>query len=256
VRKSQSAPAYPIQSVGHALALIDLFSERRRLTITEIARELEVAPSTASRLVAMLEHYGYAAHERDSKAYVVGTKIRDAGLTAIRELDIRPQTRPYLEAIAAETGETTQIGILQGQTVVFLDCVEGFHHLRVSSRVGTLLPAHSLSTGKALLAELSRDDLLALYPREALQRITPRTIANRTDLLRDLAAVKKRGYAIAVSESTIDIATVAVSIRDAAGRVRCAVSIAAPSSRVKAENVEKLVGTLRRSAKAIGATLF
>jgi len=256
VRKSEATPAYPIQSVAHALDLIDLISEKRRLTITEIAKRLGVALSTASRLVAMLEQYGYAARDQDSKAYVVGGKIRDAGLAAVRELDIRPQTRPYLEMLAAETGETTQIGVLQGQTVVFLDCVEGYHHLRVSSRVGSLLPAHSLSTGKALLAELSRDDLIALYPREELQRLTPRTIANRTNLLRDLAAVRKRGFATSFSESTIDISTLAVSIKDAAGRVRCAVSIAAPTSRFKSENVGKLAGSLRRSAKAIGASLF
>ena len=255
MRKSGTV-AYPIQSVGHALALLDLFAERRRLSITDIAKLLAVAPSTASRLVAMLEHHAYVARDRDSKAYVIGDKLRDIGLAAIRELDIRPQTRPYLETLSAETGETTQVGILQGQTVIFLDCVEGYHNLRVSSRVGSLLPAHSLSTGKALLAELSLDDLLALYPRERLQALTPRTISNRTHLLREVALVKKRGYATAFSESDIDISTLAVSIHDAIGRVRCAVSIAAPSSRLKRENADELAISLRRTAKAIGASLF
>ncbi len=255
MRKSGTV-AYPIQSVGHALTLLDLFSERRRLAIGDIAKLLAVSPSTASRLVAMLEHHAYVARDPDSKAYVIGGKLRDVGLDAIRELDIRPQTRPYLENLSAETGETTQVGILQGQTVIFLDCVEGYHNLRVSSRVGALLPAHSLSTGKALLAELPQDDLLALYPRERLPAVTPRTIATRTQLLRELALVKKRGYATSFSESDADVSTVAASIHDAVGRVRCAISIAAPSSRLKRENVDALSISLHRTAKAIGASLF
>jgi IclR family acetate operon transcriptional repressor len=253
---SATMPAYPIQSVDHALVLLDLFAERRRLTIGDIAKALGVAPSTASRLVAMLQSHGYVAREVDSRAYIVGQKLRDVGLAAVRELDIRPQTRPYLEALSADTGETVQVGILQGQTIVFLDCVEGWHSLRVSSRVGELLPAHSLSTGKALLAELTPQDFLALYPREQLQRVTRRTTTSRSHLQRELALVAKRGYATSFSESVDDISTVAVSVRDVHGRARCAVSIAAPASRLTSKNVEKYATMVRRAGRAIGAGLL
>jgi DNA-binding IclR family transcriptional regulator len=251
-----TVPAYPIQSVDHALVLLDLFAERRRLTVGEVAKHLGVAPSTATRLVAMLQSHGYVAREADSRAYIVGTKLRDVGIAAVRELDIRPQTRPYLEALSADTGETVQVGILQGQTIVFLDCVEGWHSLRVASRVGELLPAHSLSTGKALLAELTPQEFLALYPREELGRVTRRTTTSRSHLQRELALVAKRGYATAFSESAEDISTVAVSIRDVIGRVRCALSIAAPGSRLTSKNVEKYATMLRRTGRAMAASLL
>ena len=236
--KKSGAPAYPIQSVEHALVLLALFSERRRLSVGAIAKELSVAPSTASRLVAMLEHHGYV------------------GLAAVRELDIRPQTRPYLEALSAETGETIQMGILQGQYVIFLDCVEGHHNLRVGSRVGSLLPAHSLSSGKVLLAELPPDDFALLYPRDRLEQLTPQTIASTAKLGRALIDVRKRGYAASFSESEPGISTVAVSIRDIAGRTRCAISLAAPDTRLTSKTAERFAKILRRSAKAISATLL
>jgi DNA-binding IclR family transcriptional regulator len=254
--RSADAPAYPIQSVDHALGLLDLFAERRRLTIGAIASQLAVAPSTASRLVAMLQARGYVAREPDSRAYVVGTKLREIGLAAVRELDIRPQVHPYLEALSADTGETVQIGVLQGQTVVFLDCVEGWHSLRVTSRVGELLPAHSLATGKALLAELTTQDFLELYPREKLQAITRHTMTSRSSLQRELAVVAKRGYATAYCESDDDISTVAVSIRDVVGRVRCGLSIAAPASRLTFKNAEKFAALARKAGSAIAASLF
>lgn len=255
-RKTDQLPAYPIQAVEHALVLLELFSQRHRLSVTEAAKALGVAASTASRLVAMLRHHGYVEIEQGSRAYVVGNKFRELGVAVVRELDIRPQIRPYLETLAAETGETIQAGTLQGQHVIFLDCVEGYRSLRVSSTVGAILPAHCLSTGKALLAELSRDDLLTLYPREELQRVTKRSIGTRTQLLRHLAIVQKQGFATAFSESDMDIATVAVAVKDVVGRVRCAIGFAAPSSRLREGNVKPLAAILRRSATAIGSSLF
>jgi DNA-binding IclR family transcriptional regulator len=254
--KKSGAPAYPIQSVEHALVLLALFAERRRLSVGAVAKELRVAPSTASRLVAMLEHHGYVRREADSRDYVLGARLRDIGLAAVRELDIRPQTRPYLEALSAETGETVQVGILQGQYVIFLDCVEGRHNLRVSSRIGSLLPAHSLSSGKVLLAELSPDDLATLYPTDRLQQVTPQTIGSRAKLQRALIDVRKLGYAAAFSESEVGVSTVAVSIRDMAGRTRCAISVAAPEARLTAKNAAAFAKVLRRSARAISATLL
>jgi DNA-binding IclR family transcriptional regulator len=254
--RTAAAPAYPIQSVDHALELLDLFAERRRLTTGEIAKHLAVAPSTASRLVAMLQARGYVERESDSRAYVVGTKLRAVGLAAVRELDIRPQVHPYLESLSADTGETVQIGILQGQTVVFLDCVEGWHSLRVTSRVGELLPAHSLATGKVLLAELTTQDFLELYPREKLKAVTRRTMTSRSSLQRELAVVAKRGYATAYSESADDISTVAVSIRDVVGRVRCGLSIAAPASRLTPKNADKFAALVLQAGSAIAASLF
>jgi IclR family transcriptional regulator, acetate operon repressor len=254
--KKSDCPAHPIQSVENALMLLELFSERRRLSIGAIATHIGIAPSSASRLVSMLEHHGYVRREEDSRDYILGARLRDLGLNAVRELDIRPQTRPYLEVLAAETGETIQMGILQGQYVIFIDCIEGHHNLRVSSRVGSLLPAHCLSTGKALLADALPDDVKALYPREHLQQLTPKTISSATKLRRTLDDVRRRGYASSFSESEIGVSTVAVSIRDVAGRTRCALSLAAPESRLTAKNAEMYAKMLRRSAKAIAATLL
>jgi IclR family acetate operon transcriptional repressor len=249
-------PTYFLQSVDHALALLELFSEQRRLTLTEISKSLGIALSTASRLVAMLQYHGYVARDDGSRAYVIGDKLRNVAVAAFRELDLRPQIRPHLEALSSETGETIQSGTLQGRTVVFLDSVEGHRDVRVASRVGSLNPAHSLSTGKALLAELSHDELLVLYPSDILERVTPRTLGTRTQLIRELAAVRSRGYATAFSESAIDISTISVAIKDNIGRVRCAIGFATPSARMKGKASEKLAALLRESASTLRMQLF
>lgn len=256
VKKSASSPAYPIESVGHALTLLRLFAERHRMRIAEIAAELAVAPSTASRLVAMLEQHGFVERDVKSPAYVVGTELRRLGIAAVSEVDVRAQVHPYLEALAEETGESAQFGILQEAMVVFLDCVEGGQYLRVSSRVGTVRPAHSLATGKALLAELSRDELLALYPRERLEDAGESAIKTRSQLERELAVVRSRGYATLLRENAADVYAVAAVVRDVGQRVRGAISLAAPHTRMKDRYVAKMTAALLRSAKAISGTLL
>jgi IclR family acetate operon transcriptional repressor len=256
MRISSKTPAYPIQSVEHALSLIDLFAEKRRLTVGGISKIINVAPSTATRLVAMLQAFGYVERQADSRAYVIGNKLRDVGLEAVRELDVRVQMRPFLEVLSAETGETVSVGILLGQTVVFLDCIEGRHRSHVSSRVGELLPAHSLSTGKALLAELTCEDFLALYPRETLSAVTPRTMTTRSLVQNDLAQITRRGYATAFRESDEELSAIAVSVRDVIGRTRFAVSIAAPASRLTPKSLEKYAGLVQAAGRAMAEALL
>jgi DNA-binding IclR family transcriptional regulator len=89
-----------------------------------------------------------------------------------------------------------------------------------------------------------------------LQQLTPQTIASGAKLGRALNDVRKRGYAASFSESEPGISTVAVSIRDMAGRTRCAISLAAPDTRLNAKNAEGFAKLLRRTAKAISATLL
>jgi DNA-binding IclR family transcriptional regulator len=248
-------PAYPIRSVDHALIVLDLFAQRQRASINQIAREIGVSPSTASRLVAMLVLHGYVERDESSRAYVIGPKLHDIGIRAIREREIREQARPHIEAIAAETGETTQLAVLAGQTIVFLDGVEGRHPQHVASYAGPQMPAHSMASGKALLAELPPGELLALYPTDALPHVTAKTVRTREQLLRDLRGVKLRGYATSRGEARPGVSVVAVPVRDALGHVRASLGIAAPAAKVNERIEQRFAGLLVRTAGAIGKTL-
>jgi DNA-binding IclR family transcriptional regulator len=157
MRKSLDGPAQALHSVDNALRLLSLFAEVRRLRITEVVSALGVSPATASRLVAMLEAHGYVQKDTKTRGYVVGRRLGQIGYAAVQEYDVGAQVAPWLESLAAETGETAQFGVLQGSTVVFVGCVEGRQQQRIASRVGVLLPAHALSTGKMLLATLPPD---------------------------------------------------------------------------------------------------
>ncbi len=251
MRKAVDGPAYIMQSVDHALRLIDLFRERKRLRVMDIVNALHVAPATASRLVAMLEMYGYVQKDARSAGYVLGELLRHNGGSEIPDSDLYNRVQPCLEVLAAETGETAQFGVLHGSTVVFVGCVEGRHQLRISSHIGVLLPAHALSSGKVLLSGLPAEQLAALYPNERLNRVTDRTIVSRRQFFAELDRVRRDGFATSNGESEDDIYAVAVAITDAIGRARGALSVAAPLSRSGNRRRHHFVRMLRSSAKEL-----
>ena len=255
MKKARSKPTYVMQSVDHALQLLIYFAEHHRLRVSEIAGLLGVAPATSSRLVTMLEMHGFVQADDKTRGYVVGPRLRSIGFTAVEEFGIQSQVRPSLETLAAETGETAQFGTLQGATVVFSDCVEGPRNLRVTSRIGALFPAHTMATGKVLLAGLPTEELRGLYPRERLVKITARTVSSRSDLFAELEGIRRTAIAVANGESEDGIYVLAVAVSDALGRTRGALSVGGPTSRMTDRGIAVMKRVLRREAKELSARL-
>jgi len=248
-------PAYPIESVDNALSLLLLLRERRALTVSEAGRELGVAASTAHRLLAMLQYRGFVAQDPATKAYSLGPVLAELGLAAVRGMDIRAEARPVMERLVAEVGETVHLGVLRGTEVLFLDSVESARALRVADRTGMTLPAHASAVGKALLSGLPTEQIAILYPEPDLPSYRPNTITRREDLERALATVRERGYATNADESEAGVSGVAAPIRDSAGRVRAALTVSAPASRLSEDQVAAIAPATIRAANEIGSRL-
>ena len=159
--ESETGPAYPIASVNNALLLLLLFREQPRVRLTDACKYLGVAHSTAHRLLAMLAHHGFVQQEPVTRAYVAGPALVEVGLAVVGSLNVREQARPAMEELAAETGETVHLGVLEGNQVRYVDAVESERALRVVARTGTLVPAHCTSLGKALLAQMTDQQVAA-----------------------------------------------------------------------------------------------
>ncbi|HZV50647.1 MAG TPA: IclR family transcriptional regulator [Candidatus Dormibacteraeota bacterium] len=240
-----------LSSVGHAVRTLLLLRERQTVRVSEVAEALGVARSTAHRVLSTLCHYGFVVQARNRGAYRPGPQLVEVGLAALRGVDVRRVARPHLEALSAELRETVSLIIVQGDRSWFLDSVESMEPLRVTTRTGQAKPAHCTSGGKVLLAELGRESLRRLYPRERLPTVTARSIASRTELEAELEAVRERGYATNFEESEIGLSGVGVLIRDPEGRPLAAVAVAAPSSRLTDDRVARFARAARETAARI-----
>lgn len=248
-------PAYRLSSVDHALELLLLFRSRPALRVSEVADQLDVARSTAHRLLNMLVHRQFAVQDPATRAYRPGPRLVEIGLAAVGALDVRTRMRPYLAEIAARTGETCSLLVLEGDMVHFIDSIESQQTVRVGSRFDSRMPAHATSAGKAMLAVLSTDEVLASYPNEKLVAVTERTVATRTALLAELARVRAAGYAVNFEESETGLAAIGMAVLDTDGRPAAGVTVAGPMQRMAPGYVHAIVRELRGTVAAASAEL-
>jgi IclR family transcriptional regulator, acetate operon repressor len=228
---ASDTPLYPIASVDNALRLLAMLRDRPSIRVSDAARELAVANSTAHRLLAMLAHHDFV-RQGPGREYRAGPALLDIGLSAVRQFDVRAVCHPLLVELSGATEETVHCGLLEAATIRYVDAVESSRVLRVAGRTGMALPAHCSAAGKALLARLEPADLRRRYPSERLPTVTPRSIGTYGRLVRALGRVRRVGYAVNRSESEDGVAAVAVVVDDELGRPLAALSCAAPIARM------------------------
>ena len=248
-------PNYPIESVDNALRLLMIVAKHGEIRVSQAGAELGTAVSTAHRLLAMLQYHGLVYQHPVTKTYRLGQTMVQIGLSAVRDMSIRTQARPFLESLWEEVDETVHLAIPQGKRVLYVDSIESRRSLCVTSRVGTLMWAHCTSAGKAYLARESEERLLALYPTIELPELASNSITSRTRLFTELEKIRERGYAMSSDESEEGVGSVAVAIPGPSGRAVACVSIAAPLTRLSDERRRDVAMVTKRCAEQITAAL-
>ena len=220
-----------LSSVDNALRLIELIGERRVVRVAEAAEVLDVARSTAHRLLTALRDRGFVLQDRPNGAYRTGPVLNEIGLAAIGRVDLRRVARPILENLRDATQETVSLLLLEGRDVRFIDCVEGSRSVRVGTRTGIVLPANCTAGGKAILAALAPADLARRYTGHELTARTPASVADWPALEAELAEIRRDGYAINHEEGERGVSAVATALRDLTGAPLAGIAVVAPASR-------------------------
>ncbi|WP_313812822.1 IclR family transcriptional regulator [Glutamicibacter sp.] len=225
-------PAYPIESVDNALALIELLRDFGAIRLSDAALQLGISRSTAHRLMAMLVYRGFA--EQDSKQrYIPGPSlgVAPAGISWTAEL--RTRVLPHLQKLNKEIDETVNLMVLAGTQVRFLASVQGSRPLRVGDRQGEVMPASATSAGKAMLAQLDAQSVEDLYAREARINQTPFSQTWFLALANELKTARKMGFALNLEESEAGINALGVVIRDRWNHGIAGISVSIPPSRFR-----------------------
>ncbi len=243
---AQKGDPYRVESVDRAMHLLELLAERGTLSVTDAASELEVAASTAHRLLTTMTHRGFV-EQGEKRLYHPGPKLTGQRTDGNQLRRIVRTMRPHLESLAHRLDDTVHLVILTGPDVRFLDGVEGTQWLRVSLRIGSRTPAFTTSGGKAILADLGDASLPALYPT-GLPPWRNEKQATLTEFRRELATVRNRGYAVNFGESDPDVVAVGVCI---AREPSLALSVAVARDRFDGNVEKRLAQELRATAASI-----
>lgn len=249
----KNKPPYALESVDNALRALQALRDQGRLRVSDVAAELNIARSTAHRLLSMLVYRDFAIRSEDH-SYLPGPALSAPPLRGEPAQRLRQALRPHMEALCERLSETVSLMVRIGTQTRFLYTAESAQLLRVGDRQGTVLPAWKTSGGKALLAELSDEQVTDLFRAKHGGAPFPGiTDKEMRMLITDLRSVRKKGFAENIEETESGVCAVGVCVRDAGGEAIAALSVAAPSVRYTPERAGVFVRELTTAVARIAA---
>lgn len=231
-----------IKSLARGLKLMELLAlAENGAGITELARELDIDKSSASRLVQTLANYGFAEQDPDTRRYRLGPRVVTLSRYMLTRMPLRDEAKPYLRRLMERTGEGAHLAILSQGGVLYVDQVESPATLRATTGVGTVAPLHCTALGKALLAFDPNARL-----SEELESFTPRTITSQETLRAHLDQTRRQGYAVDDEEYEYGVRCVAVPVFDFRGKTVGAIGVSGPAGRISLERLPELALVIKQ----------
>lgn len=248
-RKKPASSKDASQTLARGLRLLQAIADGGEgAAVRELARNAALPRSIVQRLLYTLEAEGFLERHPSQVGYRLAIKLWGLGCAAVRRLSVRDVARPYLEDLAARTSEMTKLGVLDGGDVVYIDRVECPLAVRAYVPIGGRAPAHSVATGKAILAFLPPERIFASGPHG-------RDGAERKLLQPEFEQIRRRGYAVNRGEWEQAVGAIAAPVFDSQADVVASIGIILPSHRLTAAKATQMGNWTAAAAAEISRKL-
>ncbi|HEV7472224.1 MAG TPA: IclR family transcriptional regulator [Pseudonocardia sp.] len=232
-----------------AVRILDAFTpDEPALPVSVIARRSGLPVATASRLIAELVGHGLLAREPDRRIRV-GVRLWELGQRASPTLGLREAAMPFLADLHDVVGHHIQLGVLEGDEVLFVERLSAPGAVINYTRIAGRLPLHASSSGLVLLAH-SPGELQERVLAAPLARYTANTITDPGRLRGTLAGIRRDGYVLCAGHIHPEATGIAVPVRSDT-QVVAAVAAIVPND----EHARAAVPALRAAARGIGRLL-
>nr|WP_298415072.1 IclR family transcriptional regulator C-terminal domain-containing protein [uncultured Halomonas sp.] len=224
-----------------------------RMTLSEVAARTGMNRARARRFLLTLHALGYVRKEH--RHFTLAPKVLQLGYSFLSANNYRSVIQQYLEDITHESGESSSLGVLDGDEIIYVARSAAKHRLMaISLSVGTRLPAAYTSMGRMLLAQLPDSELEVYLDRVTLERHTDKSIVDRAQLRNCLIKVRQQGYCIVDQELDSGLRSLAVPAFDANDRLLGAINISTNASRIDFETLrDTFLPLLQYKARLIHA---
>src|SRR3990172_8607096 len=231
------------------VAVLDLLGDSAQgLGVREIARRLQVHPSTASRLLATIGASGLVERDGEAGRYRLGARIVGLAAATVDRLPVVSQARPQLEHLSGVSAETANLAIRDGLHVVYVDQVTPAQTVVMASWVGRRSPVHASSSGKGLVA-FGGAGLQGAVANGQLARLTERTVLDPARLRDIWAQARRQGYAASSGELEDGLVTIAAPVL-VDGVAVAAISVSGPAYRLPQRDIPHLAKQVMDAAAA------
>ena len=245
-----------IKSLIKAMSLIQCFSPTEpEFGVNDICNKLGLPKATVYRLLGTLIYGRFLEKNEETGKYRIGPVLYMLGSLYLSTTDILSAAQSVTRALNDITGEAVNMSIIDGAYSTIVLKEETKYRFRWGIHIGHSTLAYSSSMGKALLSELSDEEIDKLYPEENLKKITPKTVATKTELKLDLEKIRKTGFAYIVEGDIPGISGVATIIRDSKGKAAAAMSFSFPRFRVNKARRDILIKLIKKGASLVSYRL-
>lgn len=242
--------------VIRVISVLDCFSRfEPELSAADIRRKTGISKATLHRILITLTNRRLLDKNQKTGMYKIGPELYTLGSLYLSTTDVLKGAEPVIKELNDLTGEAVNISIFDKGYVTLIMKEETKSIFRFSVRIGTIIPAYASSMGKALLSELTDEEIDSLYPEEKLHQLTPKTIATRTELKKELEQIRKTGVSFSKEGTHEGLFGVASAIRDASGKGIAGMSIALPIAKVDQTTSDRLATLIRMGASLISYRL-
>ena len=244
-----------VQSLERGLAVIRAFGpERAEMTLSEVAAATGLTRAAARRFLLTLEALGHVQSE--GRRFRLTPHVLTLGYAYLSALPWWQNAQPHMEDVVARLGESCSAAVLDGDDIVYVARVPARRIMTINLSIGTTLPAHVTSLGRVLLAEQAPEWLDRYFDRIHPVARTPRTVTDTVRLRQILSQARADGYALVDEELELGLRSLAVVLRDRAGRPLAALNVSASAQRTTAAAmVETYLPMLQEAARRITQTL-
>ena len=245
--------------IQRAFALLDIvIAENRPISLASMSEQLGLPKPTVHRIAGRLEAEGFLIREPGGRNYGIGPRLNAMAADALTASAQHAPRHAVLEWLAQETGETCNLGVLDGNSVVYLDRVESTWPLRMHFTVGSRVPLHAVALGKLFMSRMPKRARDRLYAAAPLERYTEHTITDPAAMEEELAAIRREDLATNNQEYMVGLVGLAVPVAQTpeSKQLRAALAIHAPIPRMTMEDCRRHLPAMRDAAGRLAGMLF
>lgn len=243
-----------MKTVETAFQLLEYIKDQDGGTLKQITEEFDMANSTAHRHLSTLENLGYLIKE--GGIYYPSMRFLDIGAYVKNRTKLFRLAQPKVDDLAEETGEQVQFLVEEHGRGMTVHRASGNQAVQTNPGLGKPIPLHTNAAGKAILAQMSEDEIEELIDVYGLHAKTEHTITDKKELLQDIDRIQERGYSTNEQERTPGLRAVGVPIRAPNDFFNSSISISGPANRMKGERFsEEIPDLLRGTANEIELNL-
>ena len=233
-----------MSAVQRTISILEALSRVESINLESLAKDTGLPKATLLRFLSTLISLGYVMRD-DGDLYHLTLKMFSTGSRSLSHIDLVTTAKPFAKRLAKELGETVHMGILEGDTAVYVLKEESMYTLRMYSQVGKRIPLYCTAIGKIFLSEMSDDELEEYFRTNPLKPFTPKSIRTHHALREELERTRQRGWAIDDEEHEENVFCIGAPVRDYTGKTIAAMSVSWPVFRFNSETFQETVDRIK-----------